>query len=356
MTPALTDFVLRPLARGGAAVRSLGPEASSQRAWDTEHDTLHVAVDPARRRCRLWQDRPGFLRCNAGGTQRIVCLETPSDIRGGGHVGELSSRITEAFNQAKSRANAIGRAILVIDEADDLATGRSQMQAHHEDRAGVNVLIKQINQLASNGGPIAMIMITNRADVFDTAVLRRAALQLKFERPSHPARLAVFRRILEGTPTSEKQLEELVRLTANKTPYTFSDLTDRIARLALRRAWKSNQPFGFGIQRGGRRDRAVAFDGYQIFPSVTHMPASKRRNGTVRRYSDRVLKLLWGRAAGRCAMPQCRIALLAEATDHDPVVVIEEIAHVTAAGKHPRYKPSICLGAKPGGDISGRPC
>jgi SpoVK/Ycf46/Vps4 family AAA+-type ATPase len=176
--------------------------------------------------------------------QRIVCLETPSDIRGGGHVGELSSRITEAFSQAKARANAIGRAILVIDEADDLATGRSQMQAHHEDRAGVNVLIKQINQLAANGAPIALIMITNRADVFDPAVLRRAALQLKFERPGDPARLAVFRRILEGTPTTEKQLEELVRLTANKTPYTFSDLTDRIARLALRRAWKSNQPFG----------------------------------------------------------------------------------------------------------------
>ena len=177
--------------------------------------------------------------------QRVVCLETPSDIRGGGHVGELSSRVTEAFSQAKVRANAIGRAILVIDEADDLATGRSQMQAHHEDRAGVNVLIKQINQLASHGAPIALIMITNRADVFDPAVLRRAALQLKFERPGDPARLAVFRRILEGTPATEKQLEELVRLTANKTPYTFSDITDRIARLALRRAWKNNQPFGY---------------------------------------------------------------------------------------------------------------
>jgi hypothetical protein len=63
------------------------------------------------------------------------------------------------------------------------------------------------------------------------------------------------------------------------------------------------------------------------------MPASKRRNSTVRSYSDRVLKLLWGRAAGRCAMPECRIELFAEATDYDPVVVIGEIAHVTAAGK-----------------------
>jgi SpoVK/Ycf46/Vps4 family AAA+-type ATPase len=176
--------------------------------------------------------------------QRIVCLETPSDIRGGGHVGELSSRVTDAFTQAKSRAAAVGRAILVIDEADDLATGRSQMQAHHEDRAGVNVLIKQINQLSASPAPIALIMITNRPDVLDPAVLRRAALRLNFQRPNEAARYAVFQRLLHGTSTTETQLQELVKLTARKPQYTFSDLTDRIARLALRRSWKADQPFG----------------------------------------------------------------------------------------------------------------
>lgn len=176
--------------------------------------------------------------------QRIVCLETPSDIRGGGHVGELSARITEAFTQAKARAAAVGRAILVIDEADDLATGRSQMQAHHEDRAGVNVLIKQINQLATTPAPIALIMITNRADVLDPAVIRRAALRLNFERPNDKARFAVFQRILEGTHATDAQIHELAKLTAHNIPYTYSDLIDRIARLALRRAWKSNQSFG----------------------------------------------------------------------------------------------------------------
>jgi SpoVK/Ycf46/Vps4 family AAA+-type ATPase len=176
--------------------------------------------------------------------QRIVCLETPSDIRGGGHVGELSSRVTDAFSQAKTRAAAIGRAILVIDEADDLATGRSQMQAHHEDRAGVNVLIKQINQLSTSTAPVALIMITNRPDALDPAVIRRAALRLDFQRPNEQARFAVFKRVLHGTNATDAQINELVKLTANKNPYTFSDLTDRIARLALRRAWKSNQPFG----------------------------------------------------------------------------------------------------------------
>jgi SpoVK/Ycf46/Vps4 family AAA+-type ATPase len=177
--------------------------------------------------------------------KRIVCLETPSDIRGGGHVGELSARITEAFTQAKGRAAAVGRGILIIDEADDLATGRSQMQAHHEDRAGVNVLIKQINQLAASPAPMALIMITNRADVLDPAVIRRAVLRLSFERPDDKARFAVFQRILRGTRATEAQLNELVKATAHNPAYTYSDLTDRIARLALRRASKADEPFSF---------------------------------------------------------------------------------------------------------------
>ena len=178
---------------------------------------------------------------------RIVCLETPSDIRGTGLVGELSTNVTEAFTQAKVKAKAIGRGILVIDEADDLATRRGQMQAHHEDRAGVNVLIKQIDQLATNSAPMAVIMITNREDVLDPAVVRRAALRLKFQRPNDEARAAVFRHILEGTDTTDSQLRELVKLTGKTPPYTFSDITDRIARLALRRAWKSNQAFGAAL-------------------------------------------------------------------------------------------------------------
>lgn len=186
--------------------------------------------------------------------QRILCLETPSDIRGGGHVGELSSRITEAFTQAKARAAAVGRAILVIDEADDLATSRGQMQAHHEDRAGVNVLIKQLDQLADCPSPIAVIMITNRAEVLDPAVRRRAALQLTFERPSDAARAVVFQRILKGTAVDEKDIQGLVKMTASKVPYTYSDLTDRIARTALRRAWKLDKPFGLDVIKSAIAD------------------------------------------------------------------------------------------------------
>lgn len=176
--------------------------------------------------------------------QRILSMETPSDIRGSGHVGEVSLRITAAFSQAKVKAAELGRGILIIDEADDLATSRSQMQAHHEDRAGVNVLIKQIDQLATHGIPMAVILITNRADALDPAVMRRVALPLKFERPGGTAREAVFRRILDGSTFTTGDIDELVSLTERDTPYTFSDLTDRVARIALRQSWKENRPFG----------------------------------------------------------------------------------------------------------------
>jgi AAA+ superfamily predicted ATPase len=178
---------------------------------------------------------------------RILVVETPSDIRGSGHVGELSLRITDAFSQASRKAAPFGRGILVIDEADDLATQRSQMQAHHEDRSGVNVLIKQIDQLAHDKTPIAVILITNRAQVLDPAVVRRAGLTLRFERPDKRARHDVFRRLVEGTQFTETDINQLVAQTERGVPYTFSDLVNRIGRVGLRRAWKADRPFGIDV-------------------------------------------------------------------------------------------------------------
>jgi hypothetical protein len=72
--------------------------------------------------------------------------------------------------------------------------------------------------------------------------------------------------------------------------------------------------------------------------SVTTEPHAR----TSRSYTNRTLKLLWGRSAGRCAMPECRIELFAEATEYDPVVVIGEIAHVVgAADAGPRAAPEL---------------
>lgn len=49
-----------------------------------------------------------------------------------------------------------------------------------------------------------------------------------------------------------------------------------------------------------------------------------------RSYSQADLKLLWGRAAARCAFPECRVLCAADATPGDPAAVLGEIAHIIA--------------------------
>jgi len=73
------------------------------------------------------------------------------------------------------------------------------------------------------------------------------------------------------------------------------------------------------------------------------MTKAPKASGTTRRsYSPRTLKLLWGRAAGRCTMPECRIEVFADATDYDPIVVLGDIAHVASAGdKGPRANTQL---------------
>src|ERR1017187_1307952 len=50
-----------------------------------------------------------------------------------------------------------------------------------------------------------------------------------------------------------------------------------------------------------------------------------------RYYDPQTLKLLWGRAAGRCAMADCRIELFVTEDDYDPVCVIGEMGHIAAS-------------------------
>lgn len=173
---------------------------------------------------------------------KVVALETPSDLRGWGHVGEMSARITDAFDQARRRARAVHAGILIIDEADDVATARAQNQAHHEDRAGLNVLIKQIDQLARSKDPLAVILITNRHAVLDPAVRRRTALHLTFERPNARSRGAVFAHLLDGLVVKTEDLDKLVAASERDVPFSYSDLVDRLARAVLHTAQRRDVP------------------------------------------------------------------------------------------------------------------
>jgi SpoVK/Ycf46/Vps4 family AAA+-type ATPase len=171
---------------------------------------------------------------------RVVSVETPSDIRGGGMVGELSARVTAAFAEAQS---VVGKhlGLLIIDEGDDIGTSRSQMQAHHEDRAGLNVLIKEIDGLARRDARIAVLLITNRLSALDPALIRRAHV-VTFQRPDERVRRALFAQLLKDIAHSTRDLEDLVEASAKEPPFSSSDIVHRGMDIAVRAAIQQDQP------------------------------------------------------------------------------------------------------------------
>lgn len=177
--------------------------------------------------------------------EKVLVLETPSNIRGTGMVGELSARVTDAFTQARAKVGK-GAGLLIIDEADDLGLSRSERQAHHEDRAGLNVLIKQLDLLTREKTRMAVLMITNRARAMDPALLRRAALTLEFTRPGPVERHHLFERLLAGSRYEAQDLELLVSRSERPVRFSYSDLTQRVARTAILESLRKDEPFGPG--------------------------------------------------------------------------------------------------------------
>jgi AAA+ superfamily predicted ATPase len=154
--------------------------------------------------------------------------------RGRGLVGDMTQLLSSAFDRVTEEAKRLingGRAngaiVLLIDEADALAQSRESAQMHHEDKAGVNVLIRGIDQLASQRLPVATIMCTNRIGSLDPAVRRRAAEVMLFGRPSLEQRLLVLRSAFGVAEFSEQGLKRIAEATGAGDGYTFSDLTQR---------------------------------------------------------------------------------------------------------------------------------
>ena len=179
--------------------------------------------------------------------RRVVAVETPSDIRGGGLVGQLSERVTAAFKEARVQVGQ-SYGILIIDEADDLGTSRAQMQAHHEDRAGLNVLVKEIDRLARERAHIAVVLVTNRLQALDPALVRRAQV-IRFVRPDAHARRALFEQLLAGVDHDTKDIAALVRASERKPPFSYSDLVERGAEAALLASIRADEPFSVAALR-----------------------------------------------------------------------------------------------------------
>lgn len=160
--------------------------------------------------------------------------------RGSGTVGEITKLLSSAFtvvHEAAEQASTDngrtrGAVVLVIDEADALAQSREMAQMHHEDRAGVNAMIRGIDELVGRRLPIAALLCTNQPEAIDPAVRRCAAEIFRFQRPTVEQRMAVLAAHQSDLGLTTLELEDLARVTGgnNQRSFgaTYSDLVQRL--------------------------------------------------------------------------------------------------------------------------------
>ena len=176
--------------------------------------------------------------------------------RGEGAVGQMTRLISQAFDEVvelargvtKSNGKSASAVVFVIDEADALAESRDTEQMHHEDRAGVNALIRGIDRLARERLPVLVILCTNRIKSLDPAILRRATVHHEFKRPNTKQREELFRAAFDEIFTDD-EYNRMVRLTGPDQKgrdygYSFSDITQRLIRNILLDAFP-NGPVSF---------------------------------------------------------------------------------------------------------------
>ncbi|EAR25267.1 ATPase of the AAA+ class [marine actinobacterium PHSC20C1] len=174
--------------------------------------------------------------------------------RGRGLVGEMTTLITQAFEHVRSslgqardnKGKICNAAILLIDEADAIAQSRELSQMHHEDRAGVNALIRAIDSLRRDNLPVLTVLCTNRSDALDPAIVRRAAHIFAFTRPETEQRVHVLRTALVGTEISLSAINEAARLLGpdgeRAWGVTYSDLRQRFVPDLVLNAYGSDTP------------------------------------------------------------------------------------------------------------------
>ena len=227
------------------------------RDWSRRHHGVELAA------LRHFAGRPPlFLFAGDVGTGKTELAETFGDpiaretelpvrlrklslsARGSGRVGEMTQLLAAAFAEVEQEARRMvrrdvrtGAVIMIIDEADALAQSRELRQMHHEDRAGVNALIRGINRIAEGSLPVLTVACSNRMEALDPAVRRRAARTFRFDRPDGVQRAAVLAAALDGLGLSPEQLHRLAEATGPRDGRsygaTYSDLSQRLVPAAV---------------------------------------------------------------------------------------------------------------------------
>jgi AAA+ superfamily predicted ATPase len=156
--------------------------------------------------------------------------------RGEGRVGQMTQLLSQAFGHIYEKAqrirggNSSSGIILLLDEADAIAQSRESNQMHHEDKSGVNALIKGIDRIAESQLPVVIILCTNRASSLDPAVKRRACEVFRFTRPDTELRKLILKNGFDGFGFSDVDINNLADLTGpvnDNIGFTCSDISQR---------------------------------------------------------------------------------------------------------------------------------
>lgn len=242
----------------------LNPAALEQ--WSKTHHGIRIAA------CDAFADRPRmFLFAGDVGTGKTALAESFGDqiarslsipvllfrlslsSRGSGAVGEMTQLLAAAFDEVRRSVATESKkhrsaSILLIDEADALAQSREASQMHHEDRAGVNALIRGLNSLSEQRVPVLIVLATNRLDAIDPAVRRRAAATFSFERPNAAQRRGALEALLRGLRLKETDIARLVDATgptdSRSYGFSYSDLYQRLVPSAVLAAYPARALHG----------------------------------------------------------------------------------------------------------------
>ena len=138
------------------------------------------------------------------------------------YYGESERRFAAVFEQA----NRLDRCILFLDEIDALAGSRDKFM-HEATRRVLSVLLRNLQGIARSEH-VLVIGATNRADDLDGALTSRFNRVVRFDLPSSPERMEIFR-LYAGHLASE-HLEALAENSSGKSGRDLEDICGEAER------------------------------------------------------------------------------------------------------------------------------
>jgi SpoVK/Ycf46/Vps4 family AAA+-type ATPase len=121
---------------------------------------------------------------------------------------------------------------------------------HQEEKSAVHTLIQKIDDIRELKGRAIVMLSTNRIHFIDEAIVRRAGVIVKFERPSLDEREQLFTNDLGGSVVTTEQLKVLAEITGpeynNELGFSFSDLRLRVLPEAIAKVYP-NAPLTFEV-------------------------------------------------------------------------------------------------------------